>query len=226
MATFAARITALTGLTVSSGSASEYLKDAVLEITNMHVYTNPQDAIMYSRVSAASASQAGLSANNSKIISVVREAGVVNDWREATAIPVGMQARVTDPDSLSYSSEFNPTYIISDTGNVSVFPPPNASASSYKLYYVNDVPTDKTNGIVLVDTHVDIKYFPSDRVNLVVLSASIKALEAKLAEQAIDEEDQELVGALTPLLSILKDDYATQLGALMGAGKQQKGAQE
>ena len=71
------------------------------------------------------------------------------------------------------------------------------------------MPTDQTNGVALIYSHSDIKYFPNDKVYLVVLYAGIKSLEAKMAEFTIDEEDVELVQSISTNLGSLKQQYDT-----------------
>ena len=231
MATFEARVEGKTGLDIGSSATTptqaeltEFLKDSVLENTNLYISQRPMDASLFVITSSESTSQAGITIDSGKVVSVVREANSNNDWRDARPISPGQQARVTDKNSLEYASVFNTAYLVTEDGTNSVFPAPSAGGSnSYKVYYINGTVKDKTNDAALTYAHADIASFPEDLTHLVVLRASIKCIEAKLSEQAIDEEDQELVAALTPLLTSFKEDWQLFIGSLSpGKGGQQE----
>ena len=98
--------------------------------------------------------------------------------------------------------------MVDDNGTISVFPEAsdNSGKDSFKVYYVNNSPAE-ADGTALIHSSSDIKYFPSDKVYLVVLYAAIKSLEAKMAEYLIEEEDSELVQAITANLNALKQEY-------------------
>ena len=78
MATFEARVEAITGLDIDGSSVpsqddvTEFLKDAVNEYTNIHINARPADAEYFIRESALSDTQAALSADSGKIISDYR----------------------------------------------------------------------------------------------------------------------------------------------------------
>ena len=229
MATFEAQVSGLTGLTATfSGSTNpqdtevdQFLKDGVIEVTNRIIELRPQDIVNFSRESTEQTSNESLDLNGAKIISVVREADVNNDWRDCRAILPSMQSRVVDSDSLYFASVYNPVYTILEQGQISVFPTPDTGGSkSFKVFYVNNVPQDK-GGAALLHSHSDIGYFMDDRVYLVVLYASIASLEAKLGEYTIDEEDIELVQALVNNINNLKQQYETAFLAMAPPQQQQ-----
>ena len=211
MATFEAQVEALTSLAIDGSSTptqdelSQFLKDGVIDVTSKHLAIRPQDANMFTKVSSEQTSN-GLDINGAKIVSVVRESGTDNDWRNCREIPIGLQSNVTDTNSLHYSSKYNPSYMVDENGTISVFPAPDSDPDAFKVYYVNNLPVDK-GGNSLVYTHSDIKYFSDDKVYLVVIYAAIKTLEAKLASYTIDEEDSELVRALQVSLQQLQISY-------------------
>ena len=212
MATFIEQVKALTSIDIDGSSTptqnelSQFLKDGVMDVTSKHLAIRPQDAHMFTRVTAETTSNDSLSVNGSKIVSVVREAGTDNDWRECREIPIGLQSNVTDADSLHYASKYNPAYMVADTNKISVFPAPGSDPNAFKVYYVNK---DAVNGSgsSLVYSHDDILYFPISKVYLVVTYAAIKSLEAKLAFYTIEEEDEELVRALQVSLQQLQVSY-------------------
>ena len=89
MATFEERVEGLTGLSIDGSSSptqdelTEFLKDGVLDVTDRIVSLRPEQASEFVRISSASSTQAGVSVDSGKIISVVRESGTNDDWRPA-----------------------------------------------------------------------------------------------------------------------------------------------
>ena len=229
MTTFQAQVEALTGLGTLSGSTnpnltelSQFLKDGVIDVTSKSIALDPKTKIEFSRESNSQSSN-GVDFDGADIIAVVRESGVANQWEECRFIDPSRQYKVTNTESLDYASKFNPAYTILDNGKVSVFPTPSGTNEHFKVYYVNNDPKDQTGNAALVHSHSDIKYFPSDKVYLVALYAAIKSLEAKLAEYTIDEEDIELVQALSVNLGNLKEQYNTAFGVMAPKQQAQRG---
>ena len=212
MATFEAQVQALTSLTLSGTSTptqnelSQFLKDGVIDVTNKWLSIRPEDISKFMKVSSEQSSNDSLDINGAKIISVVREDGTDNQWRECKEISVSQQYIVTDTTSLHYASKFNSVFMVADNGKISVFPSPGSDPDSFKVYYVNNVPVDKSLAS-LIYTHSDIGYFVDDKVYLVVIYAAIKTLEAKLSDSAAIEEDSELVQSIIPVLQVLQNDY-------------------
>jgi hypothetical protein len=187
MADFETRVEAITGITVgtnpTTAELTQYLVDGVLDVTNRTIALKPQDVEHFVRGSSASASNGALSTDSGKLISVMRESGTASDWRECRKIPFALQSRVTDKASLHYSSKFNPSFIQSEDGAVLVYPAPGNSPDTYKIYYINGSPVN-TSDASLIFSHSDIKYFPEDKVYLVVLYAGIKSLQNALAAKS------------------------------------------
>jgi len=185
MATFQARVEGLTGLSVgtspTTAELTEFLKDGVLEVTNRVLVLRPQDAQSFQRATAISDSQ-GVNVGGAQIISVLREADAdgssdgSTSWRECNLSVPALQSKLVDVNSLHYASKFNPAYIIQDNHTINVYPTPSSN-NGIKVYYVNEEPRDVTNGASLAYNHSDIKYFPNDKVYLVVLYASLRSLE-------------------------------------------------
>ena len=192
MATFEARVEGMSGLTINGSTGptttelTEFLKDGVIEVTNRCIQINPNEITDFTRESSEITSQAGVDINGAKIISVVRETGTNNDWRGASRISPNSQSRVTDSTSLQYASKYNPVYMVGDDSKISVFPTPSASNEAYKLYYVNNVPVDKS-GASLLYSHSDIGYFSDDKVYLVVLYAACQSLLNNLSNFSISQ---------------------------------------
>ena len=192
MATFEAQVEGLTGLSIDGSSSptqtelTQFLQDGVLDITQRILSIKPDEASDFVRISSASSSQAGLAADSNRIISVVRESGTDDDWREATRVPIGLQSRVTDSSSLYYATAYNPVYIVSEDGAVLVFPAPSSSSTQYKLYYVNGSPVN-LSGDALDYQDSNIKYFPESKVYLVMLYAACQSLLNNLSSFSISQ---------------------------------------
>tara|TARA_R100000664_G_C2751410_1_gene138699 strand:+ start:345 stop:1037 length:693 start_codon:yes stop_codon:yes gene_type:complete len=228
MATFEAQVNGLTGLGISGSSTdpsraelTEFLKDGVLDVTAKWIALKPEDADQFTKVSAEQTSN-GLDINGARILSVVREAGTDNDWRNCKYVSPSLQSKVTDSTNFNYASSYNPAYTILENGQITVFPSPGSNPNAFKVYYINNLPQDK-GGASLDYSHSDIKYFADDKVHLVVKYAAIKSLEAKLAFYTIEEEDIELVQGLSVSLATLKEDYNSAFG-FIAQGKQQQQA--
>ena len=213
MATFEEQVEALTSLVIDGSSTptqtelSQFLKDGVIDVTNKWLSIRPEDANKFIAVTGEQTANGSFDTRGFRIISVVREDGTDNQWRECREISVGQQYVVTDTTSLHYASKFNPVFMVADDGKISVFPVPGSNPDAFKVYYVNDTPTNQTNDAALVYTHSDIKYFPQNKVYLVVIYAAIKTLESKLSDSAAIEEDSELVQSIIPVLQVLQSDY-------------------
>ena len=179
MATFQEQVQDLTSLTVSdTDELSQFLKDGVIDVTNKWLAIRPQDADMF-MASTAEQTSNGADLNGAKIITVVREDGTNNQWRKCRKISLGLQYDVTDPDSLNYASAINPAYMQDEDGKISVFPVPGSDPNAYKIYYVNNTPVD-ASGSALAYNDTDIKYFPSDKIYLVTIYASMRLVQATI----------------------------------------------
>jgi hypothetical protein len=140
------------------------------------------DAPKFTRRSAEQTSQ-GFDSGGAKILSVIRESGTDNDWRQCREVSPALQGRVVDTDSLEYASKFNPAYIIEDDGIINVYPVPGSNPDAYKVFYVNTEPIDGSGNSLAYDDST-LGSFPNDKVRLVVLYASIKTLGKKLAHSS------------------------------------------
>lgn len=117
-----------------------------------------------------------------------------------------VQTRVTDVDSIHYASKLHPVYTILEDSKINVFPAPGSDPNAFKVYYINNLPADKS-GANLLYSHSDIGYFSDNLVYLVAIYAAIKSLEAKMAFYSTDEEDLELVQAIQANIIALQNQY-------------------
>tara|TARA_R110002096_G_scaffold222255_1_gene411112 strand:- start:307 stop:1431 length:1125 start_codon:yes stop_codon:yes gene_type:complete len=193
MAQFDAQVEALTGITISSSATypteaqlTEFLKDGVIDVTNRCLAMKPQEVQNFQRVSAIIDSNGGLDLGGAKIISVLREATADGSsdgstaWRPCRQISPALESRVVDADSLEFASKYNPVYMLADNNKINVYPAPDDTNDGYKVYYVNNIPTDETNETSLIFSHSDIKYFPNDKIYLVVIYAAMRSLQSAM----------------------------------------------
>ena len=217
MATFEEQVEALVGFATTgiAGSGtipthaqlSQFLKDGVIDVADKMIKKSPNEITKFLKKSSEQTANDTLDINGAKIATVLREAGVSNDWRECKFIPPSHQKRVEDVNSIFYASKFNPVFTVLENGVINVYPAPDSGGvDGFVVYYVNNVPQDK-GGAALIYSHSDIKYFPDDKVYLVVLYATIKVLQAKLTDLTLVEEDPELVQALTQSLALHMQQY-------------------
>ena len=165
MATFQVQVEGLTSLSVGTtptlGELTEFLKDGVNDVTNRWLAVRAQDVEAFQRESSIIDSNSGLYIGGAKIISVIREAGADGSsdnstaWEVCRKVPASMQSKVVNTESLHFASKYNPVYIIDDNGRVNVYPAASAN-NGYKVFYVNNVPTDETNSASLTYAHSDI----------------------------------------------------------------------
>ena len=188
MATFEAQVEALTGITISSSGTNptqaeltQFLTDGVLDVTEKWLIGHPQDREVFMNETALQVAQ-GADIGGADIISVLRADGVTaGNFRPCRKISPSQQSQVTDTDSLSFASKYNPVYMVSGS-NVKVFPAPadNSGKDSYKVIYVNNIPKD-SGGNSLGYSDSALGYFPADKVYLVALYAAIKSINNNMA---------------------------------------------
>ena len=221
MATFQSQIEGLTNLTLTTTSTpsttqvDQFLNDGVIDFTTNYLKAFPAEGAMFARVSAEATSNP-LDVNSASILSVVRESGVNDDWRVCRKSFPGMEAMLQDKQSIHYASKVNPAYIqVGD--NISVYPSPDANENAIKVYYVNNEPQDGSDGALTVADST-IANFPSNKVYLIVVYAAMKAIEAKMAEYTVSEEDPELMESYAANLQVLRGQYYQSFGSQQQQG--------
>jgi hypothetical protein len=181
MATFEVQIEGLTGLAIDGSSAptqdeiTQFLRDGVIEVTNRCIEIKPEMASVFSRDSGSFQTNGSKGEGITHIIAVTR-----GDY-PCREIPEHLQGRVQDKSSLHYASGFSPVYARDKEGKIYVYPPPAAMPTvSGNVLYVNTDPVNDS-GASLLYSHDTIKYFPKDKIYVVILYAGIKSLENKLS---------------------------------------------
>jgi hypothetical protein len=192
MADFQSQAMGLTGLTIDGSSTapsraefSQFLSDGVIDVTSKHLAGKPLDDYLFLAVSSEQTSQ-GLDLNGARITSVIRESGTDNDWRDCSEIHPSRQGQVVSAGSLYLATTYNPVYTILDNGGISVFPAPDSDPNTFKVYYVNNSPAE-TDGTALDHASTGIKYFPNDKVYLVVLYAAVQSLRNALSAKTLPD---------------------------------------
>ncbi len=229
MATFEEQIEGLTGITISSANTvptqdqlSVFLRDAVRDVTRQTLTINPTEVNKFVKESDIIINNNEYK-HNAEIVQVLRNANDINsnDWRDCSLIPQSHTSRAQDKSSLFYASKFNPAYSVSDDMTISVFPAPS-SDEAFKLLYLNDEPVNE-NGESLTFSDSTIKYFPKEKVHLVILYAAIKSMEAQMSDFIVVEEDFELATSMERAIGLFKQRYmeASMLG--MSSPSQQEG---
>ena len=80
MATFQAQVESLTSLSVSDAAElTQFINDGVIDVTNKWLAVKPQDERLFTRVTSE-LTDYGHDIGAAKVLSVVRENGVVNNW--------------------------------------------------------------------------------------------------------------------------------------------------
>ena len=207
MADFQSQAMGLTGLTIDASSTtpsraefSTFLNDGVIDVTNRWLLVKPQDIDSFTREGAEQTSN-GFNPGTNKIVSVIRESGTDGEWYPCSKKPINLQYLVTDVDSLHYASKYNPVYMITQNRNVHVYPAPSGAGNDgFKVLYVNYSP-EETDGTALQHSSSGIKWFPDNKVYLVVLYASMRSVQAKMADTTITDLTVTVVPPDVPVLA-------------------------
>ena len=225
MADFQSQAMGLTDLTIDASSTvpsrsefSQFLNDGVIDVTNRWLAVKPQDINAFIRESSEQTANGSLDLNGAKILSVIREDGETsNNWRECSQISPSQQYMVTNTESLSFASKFHPTYMVGDNGEISVFPAPGSDPNTFKVYYVNNSP-EETDGTALDHASTGIKYFPNDKVYLVVLYASMRSVQVKMGSTTISDLSINAVSPDVPsLVSVTFTSIDSDLDSAIGS---------
>lgn len=228
MATFLDQVNALTSLEISSSTTdpsqdelSEFLRDGVKDVVNKVIKYKPEELLKFCKTTNSTGATDASVAITGKIVSVSREHDSTSILRPCVKISPSLRYLATEADSLHYRSKYNPAYYELDNAVYSV---PQASSTSNNDLVVTQVHYDV--GLTHSDnynaTTSTIENFPLEYEYLVAIYAAIKSLESKMANFAIDEEDGELVQAITSNLNSLKQEYASAFASMAPMQPQQQ----
>ena len=208
MATFEVQVEGLTGIALDGSSTptqtelSYFLQDGVKDVVTRMVEVNPLETPRFTTTTNSTTSVAKVGT----IISVVREHDSTTILRPCTPISPLDRYEATDQDSLKFRSKFNPGYY---ELNGSIFCVPAAGGSD------NDIVVTQLyfdTGVAFGDEVPD--NFPEQYAYLVSIYASIKVLEAKMADYTITEEDYELATSTQLSITKLQRQYDAAFGVL------------
>lgn len=218
MATFEEQVEGLTGLTINSSGTNpnqsevtQFLKDGVVEVVNRISQVSPAEIPKF--CSTSTTDSGGITVTG-KILSVMREHDSSTILRSCTAISPQDRYEAENSDSLKLRSKYNPAYYILDQ-KIYCVPSPSSGGNSFN---VTQIAYDQS----LDYTSSSISNFPTEFTYLIPIYAAIKALEAKMAEYTIDEEDPDLVQAISVNIASLKQSYQAAFGLI--SPPQQEGA--
>ena len=191
--------------------AAQWMTEGAKEVINVISGSKKYLDILSSSNTLNTSNGATLSLNNTKVVSVTFYDGTI--LQECRNIPASMRGRAQDiNDLMHYGTNTDPVYWIK-SGVLEVFPTPDdtnyayVEAVSYPTFTAaND---EATYDIV---TQTSISSFPDEAEYLVVLFASIKALQYMM----LSEEDQEVYA---PQLQTLKEDYKQGITSIAGGGQ-------
>ena len=182
MATLSERVADLVGSVSEVSALSVWLNDGVIDVTKRSIMVNPMDAELFIAETDPLTANAQ-SVASSKIFTVVREDGTINQWRPCNKISAAKEYLAVDTGSIYLATKTNPVYFVDVNSTVNVFPTPSTDTGErFKVYYVNESPKGDGTADALAAGHTTIGYFPNDRVHLVVLYASLQELQRKMAD--------------------------------------------
>ena len=170
MATFQARIEDLTGMVedaYKSGNSdadtiNDAIRDAIYEIINLA----PPEMIHAVTQSSSEQVSNGINNPNIKILQVLREAGVDNDFIACKEMGLDYERKVQNPSSPFYATKENPVFIRKDA-KIYVYPAPSSNPDTFKYTYAN-YPTGDYAGQSAIAT------FPDEWEYIVVYGAAVR----------------------------------------------------
>jgi len=111
--------------------------------------------------------------DTSMLVSVQRENGTNDEYVECRQVPPQMERKVSDVNSMFFATKETPVFF-QRKGKLYVYPAPAADPNAGKVYYVTTS--------ALAGSAEDIADFPDELVHVVVLGASVRALQRLMAD--------------------------------------------
>ena len=202
MATFKVQIEDLVGAVGDDAALTQWLTDGVKEITNI-LPPDLKEKCMTETTLSNSPETMDLDVVGSVLYVTRLSANSGGKRLPCRQVPISYADSANDSTSLHFASVTDPVYFISSSGDaviLSVLPTPTADQTAivYHLGYTAAAHGDSV-----------IANFPDEAEHLVVLYASIKAVEFLM----VSEEDPEL---FAPIIATLKQDYDKGIKILAG----------
>ena len=202
MATFQARIEDLTGMVedaYKSGNSdadtiNDAIRDAIYEIINLA----PPEMIHAVTQSSSEQVSNGINNPNIKILQVLREAGVDNDFIACKEMGLDYERKVQNPSSPFYATKENPVFIRKDA-KIYVYPAPSSNPDTFKYTYAN-YPTGDYAGQSAIAT------FPDEWEYIVVYGAAVRCCNRLMSN--IDAEIKDATDNAKKLFDTQLDDQS------------------
>ena len=202
MATFQARIDDLVGQVGSTyivGSpdtnfVNDAIRDTIYEIINLA----PPEMIHAVTQSSSEQTSNGIDNPNIKILQVLREAGVDNDFIACKEMGLDYERKVQNPSSPFYATKENPVFIRKDA-KIYVYPAPSSNPDTFKYTYAN-YPTGDYAGQSTIAT------FPDEWEYIVVYGTAVRCCNHIMAN--IDVEIRDATDNAKKLFDTQLDDVS------------------
>jgi len=170
MATFTARVTALSGTPSDATELGVWLSDGVIDIIRRMKIIDPAILARFASQIAVGSGTAGLSLGTGVDILDVHRNSYDSD-----EIYVGLRHKAADTDSLHYATAQYPKhYKLNNT--LYVLPSPTSPTMAYASYI---------SPATVVGTDETIDSFPNELYYLVALYASLQSLQAKMSDSTL-----------------------------------------
>ena len=202
MATFEAQVEGLTSLSIDGSSAptqshlSQFLTDGAKEILN--VLTDGKKRL-YTTSNNLNSSSTNLTIGGSKILSVTRDDGTIN--QPCRVILPEMSGRASDSDDMNAASATDPVYYISNN-ILSVIPEPSNSNNAH-------VQTLAYPTVAYGDS--SIPKFPDEAEYLVPIYASLKAFQNVLGNQSVSLNNSDDISTALSACNTELDKISTDI---------------
>tara|TARA_R100001443_G_scaffold17258_7_gene27768 strand:- start:11334 stop:12416 length:1083 start_codon:yes stop_codon:yes gene_type:complete len=178
MASFEARIEAMTQITIESsgtapdhGEVTDFLLEGIKDLTNKIINLRPDEAFKFADESTASDDN-GITVSG-KILSVVREHDSTSILRPCTPMSAELRYEATDVNSLHYKSKYNPGFYILNK-KVYVRPAAAGSDNDMKVSMI-DYPTTTFNASAITD-------FPDEYEHMIVIYGAAQSCLAAASD--------------------------------------------
>ena len=155
-----------------------FLNDSIVSTAKEIIKALPPNKVFSVSETSAEITSQAYDIGEAKVLKVQRETGSNGVFSNCTEVSAEYEDKVQDSGSMFYPSVTNPVYLFKN-GNVWVYPAPENSPNSMKvttiLYPTTiDCTTASVGGSALAT-------FPKEYQNLVVVGASVKALQYLMA---------------------------------------------
>ena len=135
MADFQTRIQDLIGVPsqgVDTQLITDSLNDSIKDVVNLA----PDGLLWSASTTSGDVTSNSYSLSGVKVLSVVRENGINDQYVACKEVPFGYERKVQDVNSMFYPSKTEPVFFRKDSA-ISVFPAPAVSPNAFKVTYIN-----------------------------------------------------------------------------------------